>query len=111
MNEGGQSFEGCSGVDIKVMIPSVSDLKAYLISKGWKSSMGIKPINFNAGYPIFIKYHHRVILAIDIQGDTIYYSGHSPDRCNAKIIAGACEFFYLENLLLILLDKSLNVFY
>ena len=95
LHEGGQSFEGCNGVDLKGMIPRVSDLKACLLSKGWKSSLGVKPVNFKAGYPIFIKNYHRAMLATDVKGDTINYSGHSPDRCNAKFRANVIEFYYL----------------
>ena len=66
LHEGGQSFEGCNGVDLKGMIPRVSELKACLVSKGWKSS-GSMP---SSGMPkgSVITYYNGGHVAIVVEG-------------------------------------------
>ena len=94
MAAGGQDFHGCNGVDPKGMIPHVPSLKACLSKKKWKHSLS-KPVNFKAGYPIFLKSNLHGMLATGIDGNNIIYCSHNADRCNGKISSSSVEFYYL----------------
>ena len=89
---GGQSLKGCPGVNGNGCVPLVSNLRACLAQKGWKSS-NTKPAGFKAGYPMIYGNDHAV-LATSVNGGTIKYSAHSNDRCNSGFY-GSPTYYYL----------------
>ena len=87
-------FKRFSRIDNYGLIPSVSNLKRCLLSKGWKSSKS-KPFNFKEGYPIILKYGNHVMLATRFRSNNIIYCAHRNDRCNAEINDKSVEYYYL----------------
>ena len=83
MTAGGQSFDGCGGRNSYGMVPSVSDLKNCLTSKGWRQTTR----NFQGGYPFFLKSGSHAMLANYISGSRIYYFAHTKDRCGDTSIS------------------------
>ena len=93
MHAGGQSFSDCGGRDGKGMIPGVSNLKACLKSKGWKSA-STKPKGFKAGYPVFVKSYSHAMLAVGFSGSDILVASHTNPRCGKPFAASKLDFFY-----------------
>ena len=92
LRAGGQDLDGCAGIDNKGSIPFVSNLRACLTKKGWKSQKGM-PKKFKAGYPFFIENMHARICT-NIEGNTIRYCSHSNNICDGRVSANSSFYYY-----------------
>ena len=92
--EGGQSLEGCVGLDNKGSIINVADLKSCLTQKGWKSQKGFTN-KFKAGYPFFTN-NMDAMLATVVTGKDIIFCGHTVDRCDKQTSGEQYTYFYLD---------------
>ena len=91
---GGEDLSGCAGLDDKGAIPSVSDLKSCLSSKGWRSS-STRPSSFIAGYPFFHNSYSHAMIATSVNSGSVYYAGHTNDRCGDVSISSGVTWYYL----------------
>ena len=91
---GGQTLEGCIGLDSKGSIPNISDLKSCLTQKGWKSQIGYTN-KFKAGYPFFTNNVDAMLATIVIEKD-IRFCGHTGDRCDKQTSGDQYTYFYLD---------------
>ena len=92
--KGGQTLEGCVGLDNKGSIPNIADLKSCLTKKGWKSKIGYTN-KFKAGYPFFTN-DLDAMLATVVSGKDIIFCGHSGDRCDKQTSGDQYTYFYLD---------------
>ena len=94
MRAGGMRFNDCSvsWLDEYGCLPRVSDLKSCLSQKGWHSSSS-KPSSFKAGYPLFLSSGSHAMLAVSVDGSTVYYAAHTTDRCNQPISSGVVYYY------------------
>ena len=90
--KGGQSLNGCPGLDKKGSIPYVPNLRTCLKKKGWNFSKGVSK-KFKAGYPFFDGNNHAMI-ATGVNGNTITYCGHTNDRCDHKLVNNNFLYYY-----------------
>ena len=81
---GGMNFNGCQNVKKSGVIAGVTSLKNCLEKKGWHVS-STKPASFKAGYPMVKPNLSHAIIATQVSGNTVYYSGHTNDVCNQKL--------------------------
>ena len=91
---GGQSLSGCGGLDGKGAIPLVDNLKSCLSSKGWKKS-STRPSSFKAGYPFFHNSYSHAMIATSVNSGSVYYAGHTNDRCGDVSISSGVTWYYL----------------
>ena len=78
------------------MINSVDNLMDCLDRKGWKRQKGTVPKEFKTGYPFFLndeKDRHAMI-ATSVDGDEVFYAGHTKDRCKQKMSQSTRWIFY-----------------
>ena len=78
---GGQSLDGCEGLDDKGMITSIHQLKKCLISKKWRKTTA--PL---LGDPLFLLGSFQAMILTDYHD--LYntnFSSHEPDRCNGLV--------------------------
>ena len=91
---GGQTLDGCIGIDNKGSIPNIADLKSCLTKKGWKSQIGYTH-KFKAGYPFFTN-NEDAMLATVVVGNEIRFCGHTKDRCDRVTSGDQYTYFYLD---------------
>ena len=89
---GGLSLSGCDGLDNKGAIPYVPNLINCIKKKGW-SGHGSRPSCFKAGYPFFMNAYQHAMLALSISGNSVYYAGHTRDRCGEIPISSGVTYY------------------
>ena len=91
---GGLDLSGCavSWRDAYGCLPRVADVMSCLDQLGWKSSYSVPP-GFSGGYPLFLTDGSHAMIASSFDGSTVYYCGHTYDRCGEPAYFNAIYYY------------------